>query len=305
MSDVTVPPAPEGLPYVSVVVPVHNDTARLRLCLQALAAQDYPADRFEVWVVDNNSDDDPRPALPEDERFQLLRERRRGSYAARNRALPHARGEVFAFTDSDCLPHPDWLSSGVRALLREPRPDAVGGAIRIFFDHGTVPTSGPEHFEAINEFRQRKYVEEWSFAATANLFVDAPVLSRLGGFDATLQSGGDLDFGTRLGRAGGRLIYDDDTVVDHPARSTWRELGRKTVRVANGIADRSAHLGRRDALARAVNEGSGAVTIWLKVWRRNEPAPRRAVEKVRYAAAFAYVRLLRTGVHLGRFTRGR
>lgn len=292
-------------PFVSVVIPVYNDVDRLRLCLDALAAQDYPADRYEVLVVDNNSDQDQSPAMPDDDRFQLLHEERRGSYAARNRALPLVRGSVVAFTDSDCLPAADWLSRGVAALQADPRPDAVGGAIRIFFDHGPRPRSGPEHFEAYNEFQQRKYVEEWSFAATANLFVDAATLARVGPFDASLQSGGDLDFGTRLGRSGARLVYDDDTVVNHPARSSWQELGRKTLRVANGIADRNAHQGRGHALGRAVNEARGGVTIWLRVWDGSRPAPARAADKVRYAAAFSYVRALRTAVHLGRFATGR
>jgi glycosyltransferase involved in cell wall biosynthesis len=297
-------PAPGDLPLVSVVIPVYNDARRLSLCLKAILDQDYPAGRFEVIVVDNNSDQQQHPTLPEDERFRLLHETRRGSYAARNTGVEHSRGEVLAFTDSDCIPRRDWLSRGV-AALGAPQVDAVGGAIQIFFDHGPEPVSGPEHFEALNEFLQRKYVEEWSFAATANLFVGREALEEVGAFDVRLQSGGDLDFGTRLGQAGRRLVYDADTIVEHPARSTWRELAAKTVRVAGGIADRSAHLGRRHSVRLAVGEARGGVGIWVRVWDGSRPAPRRPLAKIRYAATFSAVRALRTGVHLGRALRPR
>src|SRR5690606_16589320 len=104
----TTGPSRGTMPTVTVVVPVYNDVQRLRTCVAALLAQDYPAERVEVLVVDNASDVDVSVALPAGEtRVRLLHESRRGSYAARNRALTEATGEVLAFTDADCLPRPD------------------------------------------------------------------------------------------------------------------------------------------------------------------------------------------------------
>ncbi|MDD9205639.1 glycosyltransferase, partial [Georgenia sp. 10Sc9-8] len=65
------------LPTVSVVVPVRNDVERLRRCLDLLRRQDYPPDRYEVIVVDNNSTDDIAGAVPSDPRFRLVHEGRR------------------------------------------------------------------------------------------------------------------------------------------------------------------------------------------------------------------------------------
>ena len=44
--------------FVSVIIPVYNDSNRLKLCLQALEKQTYPSERYEVIVVDNNSTED-------------------------------------------------------------------------------------------------------------------------------------------------------------------------------------------------------------------------------------------------------
>lgn len=292
-----------GQPTVSVVVPVYNDVTALERCLDALAEQDYPAELVEVLVVDNASTDDVSAALSAGSRVRLLHEARRGSYAARNTGVREAKGEVLAFTDSDCVPRSDWLQRGVAALTADPRPDAVGGAIEIFFPHGPDPRTGPEHFEIRHEFQQRTYIEEWSFAATANVFVTREVFDRVGMFDPELQSGGDTDWGTRLVAGGGRLVYAPEVVVGHPARSGWRELGRKSVRVAGGIADRTGHLGRRALAHRAYREARGGVSVWVRIWDGSRPAPSDVAGKLRYAAAVSYVRALRVGVHIGRLAR--
>lgn len=295
----------ELLPTVSVVIPVYNDALALQRCLRAIITQDYPADLVEVLVVDNASTDDVSGALPVDPRVRLLHEPRRGSYAARNTGVAAATGQVLAFTDSDCIPRPDWLRVGVQALHREPCPDAIGGAISIFFPHGPEPRNGPEHFEALNEFQQEKYIEALSFAATANVFVSREVFDWVGMFDPKLKSGGDTDWGNRLVAAGGRWQFAPDVVVDHPARSSWRELGRKTLRVANGIADRTAHLDRRTRIRPTVREARRGLSIWVRVWGEAEAGPSDPWSKLEYAAAFSYVSALRVSVHVRRLLRPR
>ncbi|HEY7467426.1 MAG TPA: glycosyltransferase, partial [Dehalococcoidia bacterium] len=47
--------AADGLPLVSVIIPVRNEEGYIGRCLQALAAQDYPRERFEVFVLDGGS----------------------------------------------------------------------------------------------------------------------------------------------------------------------------------------------------------------------------------------------------------
>ena len=41
---------------ISVIIPVHNDPERLKLCLEALSKQTLPTNEYEVIVVDNRSD---------------------------------------------------------------------------------------------------------------------------------------------------------------------------------------------------------------------------------------------------------
>lgn len=281
---------------VTVIVPVYNDAERLRTCLQLIAEQDYEY-LTAVIVVDNASSVDLRPALPPaDPRFTLIREERKGSYAARNAAIPLVDTAYVAFTDADCRPRSTWLSAAIRRLRAPDKPDAVGGRIHLVFRDGDDAVTGPELYEAEHEFDQRQFVEALGFAATANLVVPAGTLAAVGPFNADLQSGGDDEWGHRLREAGGRMVYADDAIVDHPARSSWSELTTKSVRVAEGMAALSEGQSRSEAGRYLLREARLGTATWLSVWRRDWPA--EAGSKARYAAALSWVSFLRCFVRI-------
>ena len=292
------------LPLVTVIIPVRDGVAGLALCLAALARQTYPAELFEVIVVDNGSTEDLRPALPVDPRFTMIREDRPGSYVARNAGIARSRGAVLAFTDGDCIPAPTWIERGVEELVAEPRPDAVGGRVRMTFSAGR-PANGPQHYEDVLGFPQRRYIEKLSFSATANLLAWREAFDRVGLFDPDLRSGGDLNWGRRLAAGGGTMHYAHDAVVDHPSRDTWGELGRKTVRVAQGLADQRSEDERatRRVLHDVGHEARTAASIWWRVWRLPRPTGLRG--KLQFAAATSYVRLLRARVRVEDLRRAR
>ncbi len=79
--------------------------------------------------MDNGSADDVAGAVAAFPEVRLLREPRRGSYAARNRGLAGTTAPLLAFTDADCLPAPDWLARGVAVLAGDPAVDLVAGRI--------------------------------------------------------------------------------------------------------------------------------------------------------------------------------
>ena len=84
--------------------------------MNALTKQTYPKNRFEVIVV-NNDPADPCPCIPLPDNFVLTTEGKPGSYAARNAGIKIAKGEILAFTDSDCIPHSNWIEQAVNILL--------------------------------------------------------------------------------------------------------------------------------------------------------------------------------------------
>lgn len=120
--------APAEPPRVSVIIPVYQGETTLPACLAALDAQTVPAGGFEILVVDNNSTDRSARIVESHPRARLLREPEQGAYAARNLALAHARGEILAFTDPDCVPDRDWLERTQEAFRQPSALIAIGPA---------------------------------------------------------------------------------------------------------------------------------------------------------------------------------
>jgi glycosyltransferase involved in cell wall biosynthesis len=247
-------------PFVSVIIPVYNDAERLRLCLRALARQTYPRGRYEVVVVDNGSDESIEPAVAEFDRASLCREEQPGSYAARNRGLSVARGEVIAFTDADCLPAPEWIERGVGRLLGAPGCGLVAGRVEVFPNDPRRATA-VELYEMVTYLQQRKHVEVERFGATANLFTRRAVFERVGTFKGEMLSGGDVEWGGRVAAAGYGMLYAEDAVVAHPARRTFKQLYRRVARIVGGD-NTLEKIGTRSLLASLLPPVRYPLLIW-------------------------------------------
>jgi len=221
---------------VTVIIPTFRDNDRLLLCLSALRSQTYPADRIHIVVADNTPDfelDRIRGSLAPAE---LVHEPRSGSYAARNRALSLADTGILAFTDSDCIPAPDWIENGVAELQKYGGRALIAGRIDVFPADTARPTA-VEVFELSLAFPQENFVKGDHFGATANVFVSRQVIDAVGPFNAELKSGGDYEFGNRVHRGGFPVVYSDRTVIRHPARMSMAEILKKNRRVEKGVFD--------------------------------------------------------------------
>ena len=92
-----------GKPFVSVIMPVRNEGPFIDQSLGAVLAQDYPADRMEVLVVDGFSADGTRERVFEVQKshpqVQLLDNPGRIVPTGLNIALRRARGEIIVRVD--------------------------------------------------------------------------------------------------------------------------------------------------------------------------------------------------------------
>jgi glycosyltransferase involved in cell wall biosynthesis len=114
--------------HITVVVPVKDRRERMLRCLDAIAAQDHPS--FEVVAIDNGSTDGTLDALRERAArgdVELRVARAEGLIGrVRNEGARLARGEIVAFTDSDCRPAPGWLRAAT-APFADPGVGVVTG----------------------------------------------------------------------------------------------------------------------------------------------------------------------------------
>lgn len=224
--------------FVSVIVPVFNDAIGLKKCLEMLEQQTYPQPYYEVIVVDNGSDqaDEIQGIVAQFNQAIAAVELTPGSYAARNKGISLARGDVLAFTDADCIPALDWIEQGVSSLLHCSNCGLVAGSIKLFF-HSPDRLTPVEQYERMKAFSQERYLQQYKGCATANLFTRRSTIETVGLFNQSLKSGGDFEWGRRVFLHGYGQVYSATTWVAHPARSSLTELQRKVKRVAGGVYD--------------------------------------------------------------------
>lgn len=200
--------AAPATPRVSVVIPARDAEATLAATLRALEAQTVGRDAFELIVVDNGSLDGTVGLARGFDGVRVIeRERGAGPGAARNDGAAAARGDVIAFTDSDCEPEPGWLAAGL-AALGDDEADVVVGCVEPVRPPG--PLDRTVHFAV-----------DTGLFESANLFVRRARFERAGGFPAGLEPDGtapfgeDVLFGWAAVRDGARVAFSPGVRVRH------------------------------------------------------------------------------------------
>jgi glycosyltransferase involved in cell wall biosynthesis len=209
--------------HVSVIVPVKNDSERLRRCLTSLNR--LPG-RPEIVVVDNGSTDGSAQIAQAMGAIILVCPGLRVG-ALRNRGVEHSSGKVLAFIDSDHEVPEDWLERGLAALSEKPDVVACGS-------HYLSPPDGTwvQKTWAIHRLRGPTRVESAEWLGSGNLFVLRSAFEAVGGFREDLVAAEDVDLCHRLKEASGRIVADNSirnvhhgepkTVLDFIRKEYWR-----------------------------------------------------------------------------------
>lgn len=203
-----------SVPDVAVVVATRNRPDRLAALLEGLTRQTFPAERFEVVVVDDASSDRRTSGILDSAAGRLplrvlRREQAGGPGAARNDGWRAARAPLVAFTDDDCEVDPRWLEAGVAACVQDDGVVVVQGR--------TDPMPG----EREGPFTRTIEAHGGPYFQTCNMFYPRSLLERLGGFDAEShpRSGEDTDLAWRAKAAGARVVYE-------PEARAWHAVNR-------------------------------------------------------------------------------
>jgi glycosyltransferase involved in cell wall biosynthesis len=247
---------------------------------------------MEILLVDNGSTDDTLRvaeefARCEPSRIRALAEREiRSSYAARNRAVAVANGEIICFIDADMTVPPGYLSA-VERRFEDPTCRYLGCEVEV---EAAEPTIAAD-IDRILGFPVEGYLTQLHYAPTCCLSVRASLLAEVGPFDATLESGGDQEFGRRVHERGVRQDLLVGIRLRHPARARFGELVRKRRRVARG----HAHLVQRHPEWFAVLARS---YLWRRLVRTITPAEFRRRARARSVALGRGRSILLGAVHL-------
>lgn len=133
----------DALPRVSVLTPAYNYERFVVQALQSALAQDYPADRFELVVVDDGSTDGTAAAVRaladrNPGRIKFVTQENAGHVVALGRARDMAEGEILAQLDADDVWLPHKLRTQVEILRQRPEVGLVFHDMRVVDTEGQI-----------------------------------------------------------------------------------------------------------------------------------------------------------------------
>lgn len=210
------PSTPKQKPFISVVIPAYNEERYLPYCLLSLKDQDYPKDRYEIIVVDNNSKDQTA-AIAKAGGAQVVTELKQGHVFALNAGMLQAKGEIIAGTDADTEVPKNWLKTIEKA----------------FQDKNVVAATGPVHYKL--DSRIKHYFVKYSYLfylkshfavgkpslAGFNLAVRRDAFHKINGLDTRYRIFSDVELGLRIKKLGKVAFCRDLYVLSSPRR--WQK----------------------------------------------------------------------------------
>jgi glycosyltransferase involved in cell wall biosynthesis len=207
------------LPMVSVVVCSYNGASTVESCLRSMQRLKYPGG-YEVIFVDDGSTDNTQEILRRFPWVKNIRQKNMGLSYARNVGMNAARGEVIAYTDSDCEADEDWLYFLALALVRSGH---VGmGGPNLIPDEGSwvadcvgLSPGGPTH--VMIDDRTAEHVPG------CNMAFYTWALKLVNGFDPQYRAAGDdVDVIWRLQNLNYSIGFSPAAQVWHYRRNTVR-----------------------------------------------------------------------------------
>lgn len=226
---------------VTIIMPIRNEAAYIEHSLAAVLAQDYPANRLQLLVVDGCSTDETREIVQRiiDERrkansqnspsITLLDNPQQIVSTALNIGLAHAKGGVIMRVDGHCEIPSDYVT-GCVALLQQEGVECVGGPIETIGETATAQSIAVAMSSSFgvggSAFRTVKnrilLVDTLAFGAYTR-----EAIERCGLFDEELVRNQDEEYNYRLRKLGGRILLSGDIRSRYYSRGTLRKLWRQ------------------------------------------------------------------------------
>lgn len=211
---------------ISVIIPSYNSGYTLDKLLHSLFSNQDKG--FEAIVVDDCSVDDTCIIQKKYDVNYIRLDKNMGPAVCRNRGARSARGDILAFTDSDCRVDRNWIknikkhftcesSDALMGKLIIDRSDYLGDSISAL----GFPAGGSIGFEKIWRVDKKGYAGSLS---SCNFAVAKKIFNDVRGFDETFPyAGGEDSFlAYSLVQSGYKIKYCPDVMVHHEARNSLK-----------------------------------------------------------------------------------
>ncbi|HEY3207098.1 MAG TPA: glycosyltransferase [Gaiellaceae bacterium] len=213
----------EITPRVTVIVPAYNEEAVIRRRLENLLALEYPADRLEVVVSSDDSDDGTDEIVQEvtarEPRVRLMRWPRGGKLPGLNKTVAATDSDVVAFTDANTT----WAGDALTKLVRSFADDEVA------YVCGRLTLQSPDGANREGVYwRYELWLRENESRLGSITGGNGSIYAIRRSDYAEAPFGHDLSFPTLAVRRGRRAVYDPDAIAyEKPTPESADEFRRK------------------------------------------------------------------------------
>jgi len=222
----------------SVIIPTFNRPDRLVTCLQSFLDLDYPADVWELIVVNDGGNqsfsaitNDLLNRLP----LTLIDIEHGGPAKARNAGVKASEGEFIVFTDDDCRVDKNWLNAFEEGFKKSSSA-ALGGKILNPYPESIPAETWSQYMDYLREEVMRDTDNNLLLLISNNLAYRRSVFEKIGGFNETFPfaAAEDSELGYRLVGLGYQQIYIPEARIWHDHKNTCLGYLRQQFRYGQG-----------------------------------------------------------------------
>lgn len=222
----------EQLPFVSALLVTRNEKDYIRQSLMSLIEQTYPQERYELIVVDGESDDGTTEIVEELQeefgRIRLIKNEKRILASGWNLGIKAAKGDYVVRIDAHAMANPDFIEQSVKTMLRT---DAVcvGGKLNSASMNGkddviAMVLSSP--FGVGNSSFRVSDEEGYADTAVYGLYKKA-IFDKAGFFDETMVRNQDIEMHSRIKQVGGKFYFNPAIQCTYYTRNTVKKMLRQ------------------------------------------------------------------------------
>jgi len=213
-----------NFPFISIVVPVYNEEKNIGKCLDSLLNQDYPKDKYEIIIVDGNSEDDTKKIVKKYSDIKVLDNPERNTAVGRNIGIKNSKGNFILNFSGHTSAEKNLLSTLSKKLI-EANKTITGVGCRFETIDSNYISKGI-HFVLASKlggfgttFNQPE--KECFMDSIAFTLYRKEIFDEVGLFDPDFWVGEDGELNLRIKEKGYKLLYTPKTKVYHGKRDTF------------------------------------------------------------------------------------
>ena len=224
--------ANKQFPGVSIFIPAYNEGVVIRDTLQSMVHLDYPPEKLEIFVINDDSKDNTAEIVTEfSKKYKQIKLlnippeiAHRGKSSNLNYGLKHASHELIAIYDADNNPEPQSLEILVTAAMSDPKIAAVVGKVRTINKEVNLLTRFINIEFIVHQWTHQAgkwFLHRIAFLSGTNFVIKRAILKEMGDWDSKSLTE-DTELSLRLIEKGYRIWFCPTAVTWEQEPQEWK-----------------------------------------------------------------------------------